>query len=102
METANLAFKQEAPFALRVRMWLIRPDRTCQLGYPYGTGLIGWALPLEKSWSFPAENPNLIIRRLLGHDRGEDAENTSKFHLENVTDSCAIGACQRKLLFTCG
>jgi hypothetical protein len=43
-------------------MWLLGPDRTCQLGYPNGTGLVGWALPFEKSWSLPTENPNLSPR----------------------------------------
>jgi len=50
-------------------LWLLRPDRTCQLGYPNGTGLVGWALPFEKSWSLPTENPNLIVRGLPAHYR---------------------------------
>src|SRR5260370_23231201 len=75
--------------------WLLRSSRETGLIGPMaeraGTALIEEAFFLDEGWSFPADDPNLNVQRLLPNQGCHHPPDTSPLDLDLITHSFALG-----------
>src|ERR1700730_9146224 len=68
---------------------LLLPNRTDQFDSPDGAILKHRSFGLHEGRSLAAENPHMRVRRLLAHDRRDQAGHAADFNLDDVMGGLA-------------
>ena len=85
-----------APIIDAACVYSLEEPGTCQLYSPNRAARIEWALGLDESRGFAAENPYVRVRRLLPHQTCQETGGTSDFHFHNIVHGFMTEASNRE------